>query len=100
MKAVPTPRAPLNLRANRKSGAQGKKHMPDDEFARERGEEFIRSVTSGGNAGDELLEEEVPEEVGGPFVTTSAAQEFADGTDEANPADAEQEPLPRVLSES
>ncbi len=100
MKAVPTPRAPLNLRANRKSGAQGRKHMPDDEFARERGEEFIRSVTSGGNAGDEMLEAEVPEEIGGPFVTTSAAQEFAEGTDAANPEDAEPAALPTVLSEN
>ena len=70
--------------------------MPDDELARERGEEFIRSVTSGGNAGDELLEEEVIEEHGGPFITTSASVEFAEGTDESNPEDAEVEPVPNV----
>ena len=98
MKAVPTPRAPINLKPNRKTSPHSKHGMllGDDEFARERGEEFIRSVTSGGNAGDEMHEEEVIEEHGGPFVTTSAATEFADGTDASNPEDAEREAVPTV----
>src|SRR5688572_10783101 len=93
VKAVPTPLAPLDLRRNRKTSPHGKHGMVlgDDELGRERGEEFIRSVTSGGNAGDEMHEEEVIEEVGGPFIETSAETEFADGTDASNPEDAERE---------
>ena len=37
----------------------------------------------------------VSEEIGGPFVVTSAADEFAHDIDAANPPDAEREPLPR-----
>ena len=98
MKAVPTPLAPLDLRRNRKTSPHGKHGMVlgDDELGRERGEEFVRSVTSGGNAGDEMHEEEVIEEVGGPFVETTAETEFADGTDASNPEDAEREALPTV----
>ena len=96
VKAVPTPRAPLNLKINRRTAQHSVKGMPDDELARERGEEYIRSVTGGGNAGDELLEEEVIEEHGGPFITTSAATEFADGTDGSNPEDAEPQASPIV----
>jgi hypothetical protein len=40
----------------------------------------------------------VPEELGGPFVETSAAEEFALDTDEANPEDASREPLPRPVA--
>lgn len=98
MKAVPTPLAPLDLRRNRKTSPHGKHGLVlgDDELGRERGEEFIRSVTSGGNAGDEMLEEEVIEEVGGPFIETTGETEFAEGTDASNPEDAEREPLPNV----
>ena len=39
----------------------------------------------------------MPEELGGPFVETAASTEFAGGTDESNPEDASQEPLPRVM---
>ena len=43
---------------------------------------------------EESGDEVVPEELGGPFVETSASEEFASGTDESNPFDAETEALP------
>jgi hypothetical protein len=69
---------------------------PDD-LAEALAEEFVNSATTGGDSGDERLEDVVPEEVGGPFVVTSAQDEFADGADESNPEDAEAEPLPRAV---
>jgi len=35
-----------------------------------------------------------PEELGGPFTETSAAEEFANAPDASNPLDAEKEPFP------
>ncbi len=68
----------------------------DDVLAQELAEEFLWAVTSGEPA-DEALDEEVTEEQGGPFVTTPASREFAYGTDESNPADAERESLPSPM---
>ncbi|MBK7857252.1 MAG: hypothetical protein IPJ65_01255 [Archangiaceae bacterium] len=97
-KPVTTPRAPMNLKANRKVAPHSKKLLfgEDDELGRELGEEYVRSVTSGEHAADDMRDEEVTEEHGGPFVTTTAGQEFAEGTDESNPADAEVAGVPTV----
>jgi hypothetical protein len=70
----------------------------DDDLAETLGEEFIQAATSGENQTEETLDQVVPEEIGGPFVETSADEEFADGTDESNPSDAEQEPMPRAVT--
>lgn len=67
-----------------------------DPLAEELGREFLESATSGQESTAELRDEEVPEERGGPFIETEADEEFADGTDGANPEDAEREPFPRV----
>jgi hypothetical protein len=75
--------------------------IPDarrDDFREMIGEEVVSSATSGDDAGEEMHEEVVPEEVGGPFVETSAEKELGSGSDESNPPDAEPEPLPRVIS--
>ncbi len=61
------------------------------------GEEVLINATSGDDAGEEIHEEVVPEEVGGPFVETTAEVELASGSDETNPPD---EPLPRVISDT
>jgi len=58
----------------------GPAHIGDD-LAENLAEEYVDAVTS--------------EEIGGPFVFTSAADEFAHDIDGANPPDAEREPLPR-----
>ena len=65
-----------------------------DDLAEELGEAFVMTATSGEQADEDIRDEEVPEERGGPFVVTPAGREFARGTDESNPADAEPAALP------
>jgi hypothetical protein len=61
-------------------------------------EEFVEAATSGEDLSDERLDATVPEEVGGPFVETSAAEELGGSVDDVNPPDAEPEPLPRAVA--
>jgi hypothetical protein len=68
----------------------------DDALAQELGREFVETVTSGEDEGIELRDKLVSEEVGGPFVTTTRGQEFADDTDESNPVGATREPFPKT----
>lgn len=68
-----------------------------DDLAESLAEEFIQAATRGSDD-DEALDGVVPEELGGPFVETSAAEEFANDTDDMNPPDAEPEPLPRPVA--
>jgi hypothetical protein len=65
-----------------------------DDLAEERGEEFVQNATTGEDDAEERLDQVVPEEQGGPFVETNAAQEFAHGTDPSNPKGAKREPFP------
>ena len=48
----------------------------DDDLAEELGEEFVESVTSGEQAADDIRDEEVPEDSGGPFVERTRRSEF------------------------
>ena len=73
----------------------GPARIPDD-LAESLAEEFLESATSGEDVAEERQNQIVPEELGGPFLESSAEQEFASGTDASNPEDAEQEPLPRT----
>ena len=66
-----------------------------DTLAEELGEEAVETMTSGEDQGDRLMDEQVDEERGGPFVNTGG-EEFARGTDRSNPADATREPFPRT----
>jgi hypothetical protein len=68
----------------------------EDDEARQLGEEFVRSATSGEEAESEMEEEAQVEEQGGPFVITTAREEFGFGSDASNPPGAEREPFPRV----
>ena len=68
-----------------------------DDLAEHLAEDFVRSATTGEDAEDESMDQLVPEEYGGPFVETSADEEFAMGEDESNPEDAFAEPLPRAI---
>jgi len=61
-------------------------------------EEFVQAATTGEDADEDQLDASFPEELGGPFVETGPAEELAEGTDEANPPDAEREPLPRPVA--
>lgn len=69
----------------------------EDDLAETLAEEYVRAATTG-EYSDEALEQVVPEEIGGPFIETSAREEFAQGVDESNPQDATAEPLPRAVS--
>lgn len=67
-----------------------------DELAERFGEQFLEIATSGENTEQELFDQMVPEEMGGPFVQTSAWTEFADGTDASNLQEAPAEPFPKT----
>jgi hypothetical protein len=68
-----------------------------DDLAELLAEDFLKSATSGEDADDETMDQIVDEEYGGPFIETSGREEFATGTDESNPEDADPEPLPRAV---
>ncbi len=67
---------------------------PKDDFAEVRGEDVVEKATTGEDAAEESLDQVVPEERGGPFVETTGAKEFAQGTDSSNPKGAFREPFP------
>lgn len=69
----------------------------DDALAESFGEEFIRSATTGEDLDDTLyLDEEVTEEIGGPFVVSTAEEEFA-MDDNGLPPDAEVAERPQAV---
>jgi hypothetical protein len=61
-------------------------------------EEFVHAATSGEDRDEEMLDATVPEEIGGPFIETSAEEELAGSVDDLNPSDAEPEPFPRAVA--
>jgi hypothetical protein len=65
-----------------------------DTYAEGMGESFIESATSGHGSATFRHEEVTWEEEGGPFVMTTATEEFAAGLDESNIAEATREALP------
>jgi hypothetical protein len=75
---------------------EGGPAMIGDDLAENLAEEYLQAATQGD--ADEDLDQVVPEEIGGPFIETSAAEEFAHDTDGTNPLDAEAEPLPRPVA--
>jgi hypothetical protein len=74
----------------------GVAHSRDD-LALELAQEFLMSATSGEYVGEDELDQEVPEESGGPFVIHSAREEFARDVDASNPLDASREALPSPM---
>jgi hypothetical protein len=65
-----------------------------DPLAEELAEEFLTSATSAEESLPEALDQEVPEESGGPFVISKAKDEFAKDVDASNPRGAKREPFP------
>ena len=74
----------------------GVAHSRDD-LAMELAQEFLMAATSGEYVGEDQLDQEVPEESGGPFVIHSAREEFARDVDASNPLDASREALPSPM---
>jgi hypothetical protein len=77
--------------------SEGRGGPVGDDLSERLGEEFVEAATSGEAPDDEKFDESVTEDIGGPFVETSAAEELADDTDETNPEDATREPMPRAV---
>lgn len=67
-----------------------------DDLVEQLGEEFVTDATGAEHRGEDVLDQNVPEELGGPFVESNAASEFAHGTDPSNPKSATKEPFPRT----
>jgi hypothetical protein len=74
----------------------GRSGRSSDGLAEEMGEAWVESATSGEDANEAAFNQDVPEDEGGPFVTTTAGQEFAEGTDASNPETSEREPFPKT----
>jgi hypothetical protein len=72
--------------------------VEDDSLAEELGEAAVESATSGDQAAENIRDEDLSEEEGGPFVITRARREFARGTDASNPEDAEPAAFPTATS--
>jgi hypothetical protein len=73
-----------------------KGHRSHEAIAEEFGEGAVSNMTSGEDTLPDSLDENSEEESGGPFVETSASEEFAEGTDESNIAEATREPFPKT----
>jgi len=71
-------------------------HRTGEPLSEEFGESFVQSATTGGESELERQDSVVSEEQGGPFVTSTAEEEFANGTDASNIAEATREPLPKT----
>jgi hypothetical protein len=63
-------------------------------IAEDMGEAFLEAATSGEDTEPDRHDQVTEEERGGPFITTTAGEEFAGGTDESNIAEATREPFP------
>ena len=57
----------------------------------------MNAATSGEDVADEDFEQEVPEDLGGPFVESNGAREFDTQPDESNPPGSTKEALPTVM---
>lgn len=60
-------------------------------------EEFLQSATSAQEVSEDVRDAVVPEELGGPFVQHATKEEFADGVDDANPAEAQRAAFPIAI---
>ena len=95
------PKYAKGLRAQSGRGTRSDSTRPafnvkEDDFAEELGEEVVGKANSGEDEGEDSANQDVEEEVGGPFVVTTGSEEFADGVDESNPVGASREPFPRT----
>ena len=73
-----------------------KHHRSQESIAEELGEGAVTNMTTGEDSLPDSMDESSEEESGGPFVETPASEEFAEGTDESNIAEATREPFPKT----
>lgn len=95
--------APLHIGARMDGGdafirdpGSGPAHTKDD-LAENLAEQFLSAATSAEEVTPDALDQEVPEESGGPFVVTSGSTEFARDTDASNIPGADREPFPSPM---
>jgi hypothetical protein len=69
-----------------------------DDLAESLAEGYLASATSAEEQGEERHEQQVEEELGGPFVPSTAGKEFADDVDESNPPGSRREAFPTTRS--
>ena len=74
----------------------GRAGRSKDDLAEVMGETWVETATSGEDENEDVFNQRVPEDEGGPFVTTTAGQEFAEGTDASNPKRSKREPFPKT----
>jgi len=74
----------------------GRSGRSSDNLAEAMGETWVETATSGEDENEEVFNQSVPEDEGGPFVTTTAGQEFAEGTDASNPKRSKREAFPKT----
>jgi len=67
-----------------------------DPMAEQLGQSFVAIALSGEDLEQDIFDQVVPEEVGGPFIETDGGEEFARGTDESNPRWSRREPFPKT----
>jgi hypothetical protein len=89
------PKYAADLRALR-SPKDDDRAFASDALSQELGEEFVETVTSGEDEGNEIRDKRVTEELGGPFTVSSGGTEFASGVDPSNPRTSTREPFPRT----
>jgi hypothetical protein len=82
--------------SGRRDAKVGAFRVKSDGYSAAMGKEFVDEVNSGEDEKEDNEDRVEEEERGGPFVVTTGGEEFADGTDESNPADAEVEPFPKT----
>jgi hypothetical protein len=69
----------------------------DDDLAESLAEEFVSAATSAEEASEDVRDEILTEELGGPFLEVPASDEFDRAPDASNPEDADREPFPRAV---
>jgi hypothetical protein len=74
----------------------GRSGRSTDNLAEAMGETWVETATSGEDEHEDVFNQTVPEDEGGPFVTTTAGQEFAEGTDASNPKQSKREAFPKT----
>ncbi len=60
-------------------------------------EDYLRAATSGQDEAEEVRDQIVTEEYGGPFVPSTFGTEMAEGFDESNPPETEAAPVPSPM---
>lgn len=72
----------------------------NDDYATEMALGFLVAAETGVEVLEELSDERMVEENGGPFQITAAGSEFAEGFDESNPEGSTREALPTPMRKS